>query len=153
MVHLSNLPYTNYHSKWKGICHSPLSKSNGWFVLSGLERMYTEGQSAWFIEDYNCQNRNWGYHQLKLFAVIMQQKSNQKPHQIFSTSFAICIVCKASYWLWWSRVFTEKTLTHRVKFMHVVEVQFFCLRDKHEFKQCKCPVNVENLAVTAPLTT
>ena len=73
----------------------------------------------------------------KEFAANTQQRSFRKMQQsAASTSIPSCIVCKGSHRLWECRVFKEKTLTQRAKVVAKAKHCFFCLRDKHTFRQC-----------------
>ena len=73
----------------------------------------------------------------KEFAANTQQRSFRKMQRsAASTSFPSCIVCKGSHRLWECRVFKEKTPTQRAKVVAKAKHCFFCLRDKHTFRQC-----------------
>ena len=74
----------------------------------------------------------------KAFVTNTQHKSNLKPQQSSpSTSISICIVFKGNHRLWVCCVFKEKTPTERAKVVAEAKLCFYCLRDKHMFRQCK----------------
>ena len=73
------------------------------------------------------------------FAAKTQHKSNLKPQQRSPlSSISSYLVCKGSHRLWECRVF-ENTPTQRAKVVAEAKLRFFCLRDKHIFRQCSSP--------------
>ena len=76
----------------------------------------------------------------KAFAANTQHKSNVKPQQSSpSPPISSCIVCKGSHRLWECRFFKEKIPTQRAKVVAEARLCFYCVGDKHMFRQCKGP--------------
>ena len=76
----------------------------------------------------------------KVFASNSQQRETKKQMPSSSTNtYSRCIVCKGNHRLWEFRVFEEKTPTQRAKLVTDNKLCFWCLRDKHTFRQCPQP--------------